>query len=59
MSAFNARAKLFKTKFGIVDSLKKDTIFGAAGQGMGVSEVGIGDDHREYIEALEKEEKGN
>jgi len=51
VSALNSRAKVFKTKFGAVDSLRD--ILGAS-QGLGVSEAGIGDDHREYIEALEE-----
>jgi G3E family GTPase len=47
----NSNAKIFKTKFGIVDNLSD--ILGAA-KGMGVTEAGIGDDHRESIQAVEK-----
>jgi len=48
--ALNARAKIFKTKFGIVDSLH--SILGAA-KGDGVAVSGITDDHKDAIEALD------
>lgn len=51
VSALNSNAKIFKTKFGIVDNLYD--ILGAA-KGNGITEAGIGDDHRESIQAVEK-----
>ncbi len=49
--ALNSNAKIFKTKFGIVDNL--NDILGAA-KGNGITEAGIGDDHRESVQAIEK-----
>jgi G3E family GTPase len=50
VSFLNSKATIFKTKFGIVDSLKD--ILGAA-EGMGVSDAGVGDDHRDSVEAVD------
>ncbi len=52
VNALNGRAKIFKTKFGVVDSL--GDVLGAA-KGEGVADAGISDDHRDAIEALENE----
>ena len=45
-TALNSKAKMYNTKFGVVDKL--EDILGAA-QGLGVTDAGIGDDHRESL----------
>lgn len=50
VSTLNSKAQIFKTRFGVVERLSD--VLGAA-KGLGVTEKGIGDDHRELIDALE------
>ena len=52
VTALNSKAKVLKTKFGVVENLCD--VLGAA-KGLGVTEAGIGDDHRESVHAVEKD----
>jgi len=54
VSALNPRAKVIRTKFGVVEKL--EDILGVAG-GFGVADAGITDDHRDSIEAMKQLEK--
>lgn len=49
VAALNTRAKIFRTKFGVVDKI--GDILGAA-KGLGIVDAGIADDHRDTIDAL-------
>ncbi len=54
VGALNTRAKVFRTKFGVLDKI--DDVLGAA-KGLGIVDAGVTDDHRDTIEALEEQEQ--